>query len=167
MPADTHPDFGCSILKPRIVITVGLPGSGKSTYLQSLGVNSISSDTIRLLLADDVGIQTINGYVFATMRYLIRRRLALRLPVTYVDATHLTVTERAPYVAIARAFGAELEALFFDVPVEVCQERNRARDRFVPPEAIELMKTKLVPPTVDEGFTRITVLKPDPDSRST
>lgn len=162
-----NPDFGQSGLTLRIVIAIGLPGSGKSTYLQSLGVNPISSDAIRLLLADDAGIQTINGYVFATMRYLIRRRLALRMPVTYVDATHLTVGERAPYVAIARAFGAEVEALFFDVPVEICQERNRARQRLVPPEAIELMKTKLVPPTIEEGFTRITVLKPDPDSRNT
>lgn len=151
----------------RIVIAIGLPGSGKSTHLQSLGVNPISSDAIRLLLADDAGIQSINGYVFATMRYLIRRRLALRRPVTYVDATHLTIAERAPYMAIARAFGCEIEALYFDTPVEVCQARNSGRQRVVPQEAIELMKTKLVPPTREEGFTRITVLKWDPDSRTT
>ena len=141
------------------MITVGLPGSGKSTYLQSLGVNAISSDALRLLLADDATIQTIHGQVFATMRYLLRRRLALGRPVSYVDATHLTVDERAPYVSIARAFGCEIEALFFDVPVEVCQERNRGRRRLVPSEVIEAMRAKLVPPSREEGFTRITVLK--------
>lgn len=167
LPSKANPDIGHYLARPRIVLTVGLPGSGKSTYLHSLGVNPISSDAIRLLLADDATIQTIHGPVFATMRYLLRRRLALQLPVTYLDATHLTPAERAPYMTIARAFGCEMEALFFDVPLEVCQERNRRRDRFVPPEAIEQMQAKLVPPSIAEGFTRITVLKWDPDSRNT
>src|SRR6266700_8288652 len=111
--------------KQRIIITVGLPGSGKSTYLNQLGVNAISSDAIRLLLADDATIQTIHVRVFATMRYILRHRIAIGRPVSYVDATHLTVAERAPYVSIARAYDCEIEALFFDTPAEICQSRNR------------------------------------------
>ena len=145
-------------MSPRIIITVGLPGSGKSTYLQKLGVNAISSDAIRLLLADDAAEQSIHVQVFATIRYLLRRRLTLGRPVSYVDATHLTVAERAPYIRIARAFDCEIEALFFDTPAEVCQSRNRDRERFVPPEVIEVMRAKLVPPSLEEGFTRITVV---------
>ena len=137
---------------------VGLPGSGKSTYLNRLAVNAISSDAVRLLLADDATIQTIHERVFATMRYILRHRIAIGRPVSYVDATHLTVAERAPYVSIARGYGCDLEAVFFDVPVEVCQERNRRRRRVVPEEAIEAMQLKLVPPTVEEGFSRIIVV---------
>jgi predicted kinase len=137
---------------------VGLPGSGKSTYLNRLAVNAISSDAVRLLLADDGTIQTIHERVFATMRYILRHRIAIGRPVSYVDATHLTVAERAPYVSIARAYGCDLEAVFFDVPVEVCQQRNRRRRRVVPEEAIEAMQLKLVPPTVEEGFSRIIVV---------
>jgi predicted kinase len=142
----------------RLVIACGLPGSGKSSFLQSLGANAISSDAVRLLLADDATIQTIHAQVFATMRYLARRRLALGRPATYVDATHLTPEERAPWLAIARAFGAEPEALFFDTPAGVCKQRNLARSRVVPDEAIDLMSAKLVPPSFAEGFRKITVV---------
>jgi len=78
----------------KIVLAVGLPGSGKSTYLARLGVNPISSDAIRLQLADDETDQTIHGRVFATVRYLLKQRLDLRRPVTFIDATNLTRRDR-------------------------------------------------------------------------
>jgi predicted kinase len=79
--------------------------------------------------------------------------------VSYVDATHLTVRDRDPYVRIARAFHCDLEAVYFDVPVKVCQERNRLRQRVVPEAAIEAMQAKLVPPSLEEGFSRIMIVK--------
>jgi len=72
-------------------------------------------------------------------------------------ATHLTPEERAPYIQIARWYGCEAEALYFDVPLEICLERNRRRHRVVPEDAMERMAAKLVPPDVAEGFTRVTV----------
>ncbi len=153
MPNDTSSE------PQRIVLLVGLPGSGKSTYLERLGITALSSDAIRTLLADDVTDQTIHGRVFATLRYLVRQRLAIGRPVTYVDATHLTPRERRPYVKIAQKYGCQIDALFFNVPLEVCLKRNRARARVVPEEAMRAMAAKLVPPRVTEGFSRITVVR--------
>jgi predicted kinase len=156
MPNDTSSE---SAPRQRIVVFVGLPGSGKSSYAESSGVTPISSDLMRQLLADDATDQTIHARVFNCMRYLLRHRLAAGRPVTYLDATHLTPDERKPYIDIARWYGCDVEALFFDVPLEVCMQRNRSRARVVPEEAMQIMAAKLVPPRMDEGFTRVTVVR--------
>jgi predicted kinase len=139
----------------KIVITVGLPGSGKSTYLKRRGFNAISSDEIRRLIADDPEDQTVHAQVFATIRYLIRQRIAAGRAVTYVDATHLTRWERRPYARLARKYGCKLEALFFDVPVEICIRRNNGRARVVPEAVIRRMAGLMEAPTIGEGFSRI------------
>ena len=142
----------------QLIITVGLPGSGKSSYLARLGVNAISSDEIRRLIADDPHDQTMNSRIFAVIRYLVYQRIRADRPVTYVDATHLTSWERAPYVKLARRCGCKLQALFFDVPVDICIARNQARERVVPEEAIRKMAQQMIPPSLDEGFAEITYL---------
>ena len=150
---------GKAMERQRIIVLTGLPGSGKSTWLERRGVVALSSDQMRGLLADDITIQSIHPRVFQTLRYLLRHRLAIGRPETYIDATHLTREERRPYIEIARWYRCEAEAVFFDVPLEVCRERNRGRNRIVPEEAMTLMAAKLVPPCVEEGFARVSVVK--------
>jgi predicted kinase len=113
------------------------------------------------LLADDATDQSIHARVFSTIRYLLRQRLAIGRPVTYIDATHLTPAERRPYARIAEWYGCDLEAVFFDVPVSVCIERNRSRGRVVPEEAIHAMAEKLRAPSKEEGFARVRVVRTD------
>lgn len=138
-----------------MVVLVGLPGSGKSTWAEGKPV--LSSDHVRGLLSDDVTNQKIHKQVFATVRYLLRTRVALGCPVTHVDATHLSRWERRPYL---RMKGVRLEAVFFDTPVEVCKERNQQRERVVPDEAIDAMALRLEPPSRAEGFARVIRITP-------
>ncbi len=136
----------------RVIVLVGIAGSGKSSYARD---SAISSDEIRRLLRDDPTDQTIHRIVFRTMRDLLRRRLELGMPVTYIDATNLTRRERRPYIKIASDYDAAAEAIYFDTPLESCLERNRTRERKVPEEVLCMMAAKLQPPTTSEGFTTV------------
>lgn len=142
-----------------VVLTIGLPGSGKSSWFKRRGVTPLSSDLLRTLLFDNITEQKYQDLVFGTLRSLLRARLIARMPWNYVDATNLSPKERAGWIKMSKEFGYEVHAVFFDVPVEVCKERNLRRARTVPDEVMERFAQKLRPPTFEEGFSKIIVVR--------
>ena len=108
---------------------------------------------------DDTTEQRYQDLVFGTLRSLLRARLVARMPCNYVDATNLSPRERHGWIKMAREFGYDVHAVFFDVPLEVCMERNQRRERVVPEEVMQRMAAKLRPPTFDEGFAKIIVVR--------
>jgi predicted kinase len=145
--------------KGYVVLAIGLPGSGKTTWFGRRGVTPLSSDLLRNILFDDVEEQRYQGLVFSTLRSLLRARLIARMPWNYVDATNLSIHERRQWIKMAKSFGYEVQAVFFDVPLEVCLERNRQRDRSVSEDIMRKMAEKLKPPLFEEGFEKIIVVR--------
>jgi predicted kinase len=145
--------------KGYVVLAIGLPGSGKTTWYKRRGVTPLSSDLLRTLLFDDITEQRYQGLVFSTLRSLLRARLIAKMPWNYVDATNLSPHERKQWIRMAKSFGYEVQAVFFDVPLAVCMERNSKRDRQVTDEVMQKMSERLKPPTFKEGFEKITVVR--------
>lgn len=145
--------------KGTVVLAIGLPGSGKSSWFKRHNLNPLSSDMIRAMLFDDPTEQRFQDLVFSNLRSMLRARLVARRPLNYVDATNLTPHDRASWIKLAKDFGYEVQAVYFDVPLEVCLERNSRRHRVVEEDVMRKMSAKLKPPTFEEGFSKITVVR--------
>jgi predicted kinase len=159
-PPEVQPaDRSAQAPKGYVVLAIGLPGSGKTTWFRRRGVTPLSSDLLRNILFDDVEEQRYQGLVFSTLRSLLRARLIARMPWNYVDATNLSIHERRQWIKMAKSFGYEVQAVFFDVPLEVCLDRNRQRERSVSEDVMRKMAEKLKPPAFEEGFAKITVVR--------
>lgn len=142
----------------RLVVLVGIPGSGKSTWAAGRGEPVLASDEIRRLITGDAADQSVNRLVFRTMRGLLEAMLNAGVARVIVDSTALTRKERRTWLRWADLHGCEAEAVYFDVPRDVCEARNSARDRVVPPEAMERLFNRLEPPRLEEGFDRLTII---------
>jgi predicted kinase len=152
-PATPRPSKG------TVVLAIGLPGSGKSSWFKRHNIHPLSSDLLRELLFDDAQEQRFQDLVFSNLRSMLKARLIARRPMNYVDATNLTPHDRSSWIKLAKDYGYDVQGVFFDVPLEVCMERHQRRGHAVPEDIMRKMAGKLKAPTFDEGFSKITVVR--------
>lgn len=159
VPPHAAPSTGPRPPKGIVVLAIGLPGSGKSSWFKRHNIVPLSSDMVRSLLFDDVREQRFQDLVFSNLRSMLKARLIAKRPMNYVDATNLTPQERQHWIKLAKDYQYEVQAVFFDVPLEICVERHQRRDRVVPEDVMRRMAAKLKPPAFEEGFAKITVVR--------
>ena len=131
----------------ELIISIGLPGSGKSTYYRKYLAKThaqVSKDLMSGSKKDQ------------TQREMITRALLQRKDVV-VDNTSVTAEIRKPLIELGHQLGADVIAYYFSTSVEDCIARNALRigRAKVPNVAIYTMAKKFQEPTMAEGFDDI------------
>lgn len=131
-------------LPARKLYLVAAPsGVGKSTLLSGVREFVVSTDALReQMLGAWTDIrgklhrhESQNTHVFEVLEAMVSARAKERLT-TFVDATSLTVADRARLAALAQAHGQAAEALLLTLPVEEALARNQRRAAPIPEGAI-------------------------------
>lgn len=137
--------------KPELIIFIGLPGSGKTTFYQRHFASShvqISKDRMPHNRRPERRQQQLVGEALQHGRSVV------------VDNTNPSVESRAALLEIGRANGAVLIGYYFEVPKTVCVERNRQRTgrAKVPDVAIYVTAAKLRPPQPEEEYDEVHIV---------
>lgn len=150
--------------RPSLILLVGIPGSGKTTYAQTYmrktpNAVHLSSDEIRKELYGDENIQGNPGDVFSLMQKRAIEALNNGRDVIY-DATNITRKDRAGIIGVCPKF-TKIECHIIWAPIEVCVERDAKRERTVGKEVIDRMLKRFQAPFFDEGLDVIKIIPPD------
>ena len=161
-PVWPHTNGVIPVAHDALLVLIGAAGCGKSTFAAKRFERSriVSSDECRILISDDV--RKTSADAFRLMYQLVGMRLK-RGKLTVADATNVSPDKRAELLAIAKQHRRPAVAIVFDLPEQLCRDRNEARsDRVVPVPAIRgQMKhvREALPRLAEEGFSAVHVLK--------
>lgn len=149
-------------------ITIGVPGSGKSTGIKNLS-NAIvvSTDDIREQLFGNLiwgNIPENNTKVWKQAREQLKE-LFLSGTDVVLDATNLSRKRRSNWFNMATKYGYQSTALYFDEPWNIIKERNKDRegtDKHIPLYKLKEMYVRVEPPLEFEAPNlEITIIAPN------
>jgi predicted kinase len=158
---------------PKCTILVGVPASGKSTWLvNNLDINNmplsawvVSTDMIIERLADDYGF-TYNEIFSETIRFadmvMVKRMIfaAEKGYDLYIDRTNMSEKSRRQFINKLKKYEYEFECVVFPTPEpEEWKRRLDSRPgKTIPQEALDRMQNSYEIPLESEGFSKITFI---------
>lgn len=141
--------------KKNLVILIGVPGSGKSTWVKNNIKDNeawVSRDEIRFALMSDTDEYfTHEKDVYRKFIAEIESKLTIYDKV-YADATHINWASRNKLISYLHNIDdIDIDAYYFNVPEKICLERNNQRDGIlrVPTDTIHSMYSHLTNPNKD------------------
>lgn len=153
---------------PKAYILIGLPGVGKSTWVEDhLYFNKeltyvVSSDNIIEDIATTYG-KTYNQAFASLIEFadktsfeLFNKYVGVEANII-VDRTNLTKKGRKRFLDILKKNGYEIEAVVFEKPddKEWTRRLNDRPGKSIPSEVLDRMEKSFQYPEIEEGFDRI------------
>ena len=150
-------------MKGMLVVTVGLPSSGKTSWVddfigenQGKAIDVISSDKIREEVFNDIEDQNHNSEVFDLMKRRTKESLSQGHIAIY-EATNISSKRRRALLKELNKYYDKAICLFKYKRLIACQIDNEKRDREVPSDVIDRMYRNFEIPHKNEGFDEIIV----------
>ncbi|REE78582.1 putative kinase [Paenibacillus taihuensis] len=143
----------------KLIMLVGLPGAGKSTFAKELAIKEtaviLSSDALKEELFPGGYDEKIDPIVFNELYTRAFNNITKGISVI-LDATNVASGTRV--AALKRYSNCEKICYYISTPIEVCRKRNSLRDKPVSDTAIMRMHNSLEIPTVSEGFHKVCIV---------
>ena len=133
----------------NLILTVGYPRSGKSTWSMSQGHPVVNPDSIRLAVHGKPFLAKLEGVVWNTAFKMAKALLLAGHETVIVDATNIDVVSRKSWINKFKDYNVTF--VEFDADAETCIQRAKdtEKDYLIP--VIEEMKSKREPVGKDEG----------------
>ncbi|CAI8891885.1 AAA family ATPase [Chryseobacterium sp. IT-36CA2] len=126
----------------EMIIFIGIPASGKSSFYKELFFNShirISMDLLNTRSKEGKLLQ----YCFETQSKMA------------IDNTNVTKEARKKYIELAQQNKFEIIGYYFDCTIQDCMERNKNRKDSINEIGIKAKYKELEKPLPEEGFDKI------------
>jgi predicted kinase len=148
----------------QIFVTIAIPGAGKSTWVNAHITDPsktavVNMDTIRQEVTGSATDQTQNALVASLARQKFLTAVSHGVPSIYWDNTTTQRKYRKELIQVGKKGGYKVVAVHFKVPFDICESRNKSRDRVVPYDVLVRMQGQLQPPTQDEGWDDIITIE--------
>ncbi|RPB28575.1 PNK3P-domain-containing protein [Terfezia boudieri ATCC MYA-4762] len=158
VPASAISTKFSKINDPEVVILVGSPGAGKSTfvkrYLAPLGYQRVNQDTLK----------TREKCLKTAVEFLGVKKSVV------VDATNPDIDTRKRWIGLAKKCAIPIRCVYLTAPPHICQHNDAVRAfggdivnpenrKILPRLAFTGYASRFKEPTLDEGFLDITKLE--------
>lgn len=150
-------------LQGMLIITVGLPASGKTSWVKGFiednkdkTIDIISSDKIREEIFKDIGDQNHNNEVFDIMKRRTKESLSQGHVAVY-EATNISSKRRRALLKELKRYYDKAICLFKYKNLLNCLVDNENRKKRVPSDIINRMYRNFEIPHKNEGFDEIIV----------
>lgn len=144
-----------------LYLGVGIPGSGKTTFLKPFSalmrIEYICPDLIRAELLGDALDQSKNAEIWLETYQRIGASLTAGKSVVLDSTMYKKALRTELFTFISKFADVKVIGYWFVAPVKLCISRNAARQRHVPLENMLAMNRSLWnnPPKIEEGFFEI------------